>query len=162
MKIIDDNAPFVSIIWHQTEPLGCVVYSHCPTNDSYNKCIYSCCLSCNYVTRPFSILQRIIKNKRCVYHWTQQKSIPFPSEKFVAKFFRPAFKFSGLIKRCLPEKFRPYESVVFKKKWGNVLTLQTAHGNCLTFCRIALHSNVNFLIRKQNKTTKIDPKMLKQ
>ena len=46
------------------EPLGCVVYSHCPTNDSYSKSIHSCCLSCNYVTKPFGILQRVIKSQR--------------------------------------------------------------------------------------------------
>ena len=33
-SITNDIAPFVSITWHQKEPLGCVVYSHCPTNDS--------------------------------------------------------------------------------------------------------------------------------
>ena len=30
----NNTAPFVSITWHQKEPLGCVVYSHCPTNDA--------------------------------------------------------------------------------------------------------------------------------
>ena len=58
------NNPFASTNWHQKEPLGCVVYSHCPTNDSYNICIHSCCLSCNYVTKPFGILQRVIKRQR--------------------------------------------------------------------------------------------------
>ena len=33
MNISNNTAPFVSIKWHQKEPLGCVVYSHCPTND---------------------------------------------------------------------------------------------------------------------------------
>ena len=46
--------------------------------------------------------------------------------------------------------------------WGNVLTLQTAHGNFLILCQMVLHPNINFLITKQNKTPKIDPKMLKQ
>ena len=58
----------ISLLRQQTdskkEPLGCVVYSHCPTNDSYNICIHSCCLPCNYVTKPFGILQRVIKSQR--------------------------------------------------------------------------------------------------
>ena len=37
MNINDNNASFVSIKWHQKEPLGGVVYSHCPTNDSWVK-----------------------------------------------------------------------------------------------------------------------------
>ena len=66
MNINNNTAPFVSITWLQKGPLGCVVYSHCPTNDSCNKYIHSCCccLPCNYVTKPFGILQRIIKNQR--------------------------------------------------------------------------------------------------
>ena len=75
-------APFVSITWHQKEPLGCVVYSHCPTNDSYNKCIHCCCLPCNYVTKPFGILQRVIKSQRVyIYHLDSAKVEPFLSEK---------------------------------------------------------------------------------
>ena len=45
---------------------------------------------------------------------------------------------------------------------GNVLTLQTAHGYFLILCQIVLHLNINFLIRKQNKTPKLDPEMVKQ
>ena len=45
--------------------------------------------------------------------------------------------------------------------WGNVLTLQTAHGNFLILCQMVLLPNINFLISKQTKTPKIDPKMLK-
>ena len=58
------NKPFVSTNWHQKEPLGCAVYSHCPTNDSYNISIHSCCLPCNYVTKPSGKLQRVIKSQR--------------------------------------------------------------------------------------------------
>ena len=46
------------------EPLDCVVYSYSPTNDSYNKYIHSCCLPCNYVTKLFGILQRVIKSEK--------------------------------------------------------------------------------------------------
>ena len=46
--------------------------------------------------------------------------------------------------------------------FGNVLTLQTAHGNFLMLCQMVLLPNINFLISKQNKTPKIDPKMVKQ
>ena len=45
---------------------------------------------------------------------------------------------------------------------GNILTLQIAHGNFLMLCQMVLLPNINFLISKQNKTPKIDPKMLKQ
>ena len=61
MNINSNIAPFVSITWHQKEPLGCVVYLHFPNNDSYSKCIHSCCLPCSYVTKPVGILQRVIK-----------------------------------------------------------------------------------------------------
>ena len=57
----------------------------------------------------------------------------------------------------------------FKKKkvfslsmFGNIYTLQTAHGSFLMICQMVLLPNINFLISKQNKTPKIDPKMLKQ
>ena len=64
-----DIAPVISIIYNQKEPLGYIVYPHCPTNDSYNICIHSCCLPCNYVTKPFGILQRVIKSQKMyIYH----------------------------------------------------------------------------------------------
>ena len=46
--------------------------------------------------------------------------------------------------------------------FGNVLTLQTAHGNFLMLCQMVLLPNINFLISKQNKTPKIDKEMVKQ
>ena len=46
--------------------------------------------------------------------------------------------------------------------FGNVLTLQTAHGNFLMFRQMVLLPNINFSISKQNKTPKIDPKMVMQ
>ena len=64
VNINNNTAPFVFITWHQKEPLGCVVYSHCPTKDSYNKCIHSSCLPWDYVIKPFGILQRVIKSQR--------------------------------------------------------------------------------------------------
>ena len=46
---------------------------------------------------------------------------------------------------------------------GNVLTVQTAHRNfSYLLCQIVSYTNINFLISKQNKAPKIDPKMLKQ
>ena len=74
----------MSIKWHQKEPLGCAVYSHCPTNDSCNNCIHGCCLSCNYVT---GILQRVIRNQKvCISSFilTQERLIIFPLRKFEA------------------------------------------------------------------------------
>ena len=46
--------------------------------------------------------------------------------------------------------------------WRNVLTLQTPHRNFLMLCQMVLLPNINFLISKQNKTPKIDPKVVKQ
>ena len=46
--------------------------------------------------------------------------------------------------------------------WGNVLTLQTAHGNFIILCHMFLHPNINFSITKQNKIPKIDPEIMKQ
>ena len=44
---------------------------------------------------------------------------------------------------------------------GNVLTVQTAHRNfSYLLCPIVSYTNINFLISKQNKAPKIDPKML--
>ena len=54
------------------------------------------------------------------------------------------------------------KNVSFLSICGNVFTLQTAHGNFLMFCELVLLPNINFLISKQNKTPKIDPKMLRQ
>ena len=86
MNINNNTAPFVSITWHQKEPLGCVVYSYCPTNDSYNKCIH-CCLPCNYFTKSFGILQRIIKSQKAFISVGNCKSWYLSLlEKLVAKF----------------------------------------------------------------------------
>ena len=46
--------------------------------------------------------------------------------------------------------------------FGNVLTLQTAHGNFLKLSQMVLLPNINFLISKKNKTPKIDPKAVNQ
>ena len=64
MNITNNSVPSVSIRWRQKEILGCVVYSHCPTNDSCSKCKHRCCLTCNYVTKPFGILKRVIKSEK--------------------------------------------------------------------------------------------------
>ena len=69
----------------------------------------------------------------------------------------------------LSKKYQTIPMCSFKKKnfsslsmFGNVLTLQTAHGNFLMLCPMVLLPNINLLISKQNKTPKIDPKMVKQ
>ena len=92
-SITNDIAPFVSITWHQKEPLGCVVYSHCPTNDLYNISIHSCCLPCNYVTKPFGILQRVIKSQRVyIYHLDSAKVDIFSIRKVSAVKISEIFK----------------------------------------------------------------------
>ena len=100
MNINNTTAPFVSITWLQKEPLGCVVYSHCPTNDSCNKCIHSCCLPCNYVTKPFGILWRVNKSQKVWISVGHSKSRHlFLLEMFVPKFSDLFFKFLDLMKR---------------------------------------------------------------
>ena len=47
-------------------------------------------------------------------------------------------------------------------KKGNAFTLETALGNFFILFHMVLLANINFLIGKQNKIPKIDPKMLKQ
>ena len=97
--------------------MDCVVYSHCLTNDSYNICIHSCCLPCNYVTEPFGILQRVIKSQRVyIYHLDLAKVDTFSLRKVKAAKFSEIFmfKFSGLMKRY--KKFIPYQHAVFKKE----------------------------------------------
>ena len=76
MNINNNNAPFVSLTWLQKKRLGCVVYSHCPTNDSCSKCIHSCCccLPCNCVTKPFGILKRVIKSQKVCISFGHSKS----------------------------------------------------------------------------------------
>ena len=173
MNINNNTALFVSITWHQKDPLGCVVNSHGQTNDSYNKCIHGSCLLCNYVTKPFGILQRVIVSQRVLiipYIWTQQKSTSFLSEKFVAKFSDVIFNFPVSWKSNYQTKFQTtYQCAAFKKKmfllfstWGNVATLQTTHGNIFILCQMGLLPDINFLSSKQNRRPKIDPKMLKQ
>ena len=60
--------------------LGLCLYSHWPTNDSYNKYIHCYCLPCNYVTKPLDIFQRVIKSlkvcisfgrSKCLYLFSQ-------------------------------------------------------------------------------------------
>ena len=79
-SITNNISPFVSKTWHH---LGSVVYSYCPTNDSYNICIHSYCLPCNYVTEPFwAYCRGYLRVKGCTYIiWTRQKLKPFLSEK---------------------------------------------------------------------------------
>ena len=62
------------------------------------------------------------------------------------------------------KKSRPYQYAVFSSlsMWENVISLQIAHGKFLILCQMVLLSDINFLIIKQNKVPKIDPKMLKQ
>ena len=164
---IDNTAPFVSITWHQMEPLDCVVYSHCPTNDSYNKCMLSCYLPYNHVIKPFGILQRVVKSQKVLmssYIWKQQKKISFLSETFVAKFsdlflnFQVSWKgnylkiFQAIPIRCFFFKWNDFSSLAIH---ANVLILETAYGNFF----LILYQMVLFPNIKQNRTSKIDPDM---
>ena len=95
--------------------------------------------------------------------WTLQNLIPFLSEIFVAKFSDLFLNFRSNEKVNYLKNLRSYQCAVLKKKMFLLCqTLQTAHGNFLILCQIVLHPNINFLISKQNKATKTNPKMLKQ
>ena len=91
-SITSNIAPFVSITWHQKKPLGCVVYSHCPTIDSCNICIHNCCLPCNFVTKPFGILQRVIKSQKVYISFGHSKSWYLFSQKSLRLNFQKLFK----------------------------------------------------------------------
>ena len=100
VNINSNTTAFVSITLHQKEPLGCVVYSHFSTNDSQNKCIHSCCLPCNYITKSFRILHWEIKSQKeltSFEHSKRQMLISFLSEKL----FRLVFRFLGLMKMVI-------------------------------------------------------------
>ena len=100
MNITNNSVPSVSIRWRQKEILGCVVYSHCPTNDSCSKCKHRCCLTCNYVTKPFGILKRVIKSEKvCVYQLGRAIVDTSSLIKVCGKILRPVLRFSGLLKR---------------------------------------------------------------
>ena len=156
----------------QKEPLGCVEYLHWPTNDSYNICLHSCCLPCNYVTKPFGILQRVLKSQRVyIYHLDSAKDSTFSLRKVNAAKFSEIqisevqiFRSNEKVPKIQTISICSFQerNVSFLSIWGNVITLQTAHRNFLILCQIVSHSNINFLISKQNKAPKIDPKMLKR
>ena len=168
-NISNNTAPFVSITWHQKEPLGCVVYSHCPTNDSYNICIHSCCLPCNYVTKLFGILQRVIKRQSmCISFGNSKSWYHFSQKGLWLNLDILLLNIKVLWKGNYLKRIRPYQCVVSRKKsfffvhvWECPYTF-----NCTWKFSHALPDgllpNINSLISKQNKTPKIDPKMLKQ
>ena len=118
LNSINNITLFAWITWNQEQHLGCVVYSHCPTNDSYNKDTHGCCLPCNYATKSFGILQKVFKSQRVLispYVWTQQKSLSFLSQKFVAKFADITLNFP-VSWNGYPKKIQTtYQCAVFKK-----------------------------------------------
>ena len=68
------------------------------------------------------------------------------------------------------KKFKPYQCPVFKKEMFLLCPYEEINSHfkllvvlqLLILCQIVSHSNINFLISKQDKAPKIDPKMLKQ
>ena len=94
-----------------------MLYTHIAQLMTYTTCIHSCCLPCNYVNKPFGILQRVIKSQRVyICHLDSEKVDTFSLRKVKAAKFSEIFKFkfSGLMKRY--KKFRPYQCAVFKKE----------------------------------------------
>ena len=92
MNINNSTTP-ISINNMTPKRLGCVVYSHCLTNDSYNKCIYSCCccLPSNYATKPHAILQRAIKGQKVCISFGHSKSRYLFSQKNLTLIFQTCF-----------------------------------------------------------------------
>ena len=75
------------------------------------------CLPCNYVTKPFGILQRVIKSQRVhIYHLDSAKGDTFPLRNVSAAKFSEIFKFKFSVLMNRYKKFRPYERAVFKKE----------------------------------------------
>ena len=110
--------------------MGCVVYPHCPSNDSYNICIHSCCLPCNYVTKPFSILQRVLKSQRVyIYQLDSAKVDTFSLRTVKAAKFSEIFKFkfSGLMERY--KKSIPCQCAVFKRKMVLLCPYEEMHSH---------------------------------
>ena len=66
------------------------------------------------------------------------------------------------------KKFRPHQCAIFKKEMFPFCSYEEMYSHfkllveTLILCQIVSHSNINFLISRQNKAPKIDPKMLKQ
>ena len=92
-------------------------YTHIAQLMIHTICMYSCCLPCNYVTKPFGILQRVIQSQRVyIYHLVSAKVDTFSLTKVSAAKFSEIFKFIflGLVKRY--KKFRPYQYAAFKKE----------------------------------------------
>ena len=78
--INNNTAPFVSIIWHHKEPLGCVIYSHCPLM-TLQQMYTLLLLTLHYVTKPFGISQRIIKSQKVCLSFVHSESQSFFSQK---------------------------------------------------------------------------------
>ena len=64
MNINNNTAPFVSVIMIPKGTLALHCILTLPNYGSYSKCIHCCCLPCTCVTKPFGILQRIIKSQK--------------------------------------------------------------------------------------------------
>ena len=157
MNINNNTAPFVLIIWHQKEPLGCVVYSHYPTNDSYSKCKNCYCLRCNYVTKLLGILQRVIRSQKVCISFVHSKNRSFFSQESLWLNVQTCFL-----------KIRPYQCTDFKKKIFLLCPSEEMpphlklHTETFSYFVKWFYFLINVLRSKQNKTPKIDPKMLKQ
>ena len=87
----------VYITWHKKKKLGCVVCSHILTNDSYNKCIHSCfcfgiTLPGNYVTKPFGMLQRVIKRQKTLISFGHSKGQYLLSQEYLWLKFQTCFE----------------------------------------------------------------------
>ena len=105
---------------------------------------------------------RVIKSQRVyIYHLDSEKADTFSLKKVKAAKFSEMFKFkfSGLIKTLCSFQERNVSTLSI---WENVFTLQTVHRNFLIIRQTVSSPHINFLIRKQNKVPKIDPKILKQ
>ena len=149
----------------ETLGLRCILIlplTHWISNKVINSIIHSycCCLPWDYVTRPFGILQRLMNSQRCGYHSDTAIVDTFSLRNVCCPILR---LFWSNENEFIQQKNQTIPNKLFlRKKWGNVLTSQTVHGNFPIHCQMFLLTNINVLISKQKKTPKFDPKMLKQ
>ena len=91
-----------------------MLYTHIAQLMTYTTCIHSCCLPCNYVNKPFGILQRVIKSQRVyMYHLDSAKVDSFSLRKAKAAKFLEIFKFKFQCAIFKKEMFLlcPYEEM---------------------------------------------------
>ena len=114
MNINNNTAPFGSIICHQKEPLGCIAYSPYPTTDLCSKCIHGYCWPWDYVTKHFSILQKVFISQRVLlspFIWHNKSRYLSSPKNFCLNFYKGDWE-DDYLKKIQ----NAYQCAIFKKK----------------------------------------------